>query len=176
VSDQTLVAVDAVNFPAIPKVRRPADASVAWRMDYGPEWKRGIVDRQPPGVGASFPTKVPQVDADGNDRGGINLPELAAPVATYTGWNLRDPAIGAPGRRVAFLGSYLPFARTRSERERTGDPRPSLAERYRDEADYLDQYRKAAQALVRERWLRAEDLPAIIERGRAEWRVAQAGP
>ena len=71
---------------------------------------------------------VPQVDSDGNERDGVRLPEITVPLATYTGWNLRDPFIGASDQRVAFEGSYLPFAKSASERTRTGDPRKSIEE------------------------------------------------
>ena len=74
---------------------------------------------------------VPQVDRDGNELAGIHLPEIAVPLATYTGWNLRDPSIGAPEQREAFEGSYLAFPRTAAERDKSGDPRKSIAERYR---------------------------------------------
>jgi len=112
---------------------------------------------------------VPQVDADGNDRAGIHLPEIAVPLATYTGWNLRDPLIGAPDQRVSFEGSFLPFPKTAAERERIGDPRKSVAERYKDRQDYMDQYTKAIDALVKQRWILPEDRDALRERGEIEW-------
>src|SRR5579872_6607416 len=93
-----------------------------------PQWRQGIVSNEPPKVGKPFPALVPQADSDGNDLGGVRLPELQVPVATYTGWNLRDPSIGASDRRISFLGSFIPFAKTTRERQKTGDPRPSLAE------------------------------------------------
>jgi hypothetical protein len=111
-------------------IAAPKNMNEAWRLDFGPEWKKGIITKQPPEVGKAFPVLVPQVDADGNDRSGVRIPEMMAPVATYTGWNLRDPSIGAPDQRVSFLGSYIPFAKTAAERQRAGDPRLSLAERY----------------------------------------------
>ena len=66
----------------------------ALRLDFGPEWKSRIITKQPPSVGRPFPALVPQVDEDGNDLGGVRLPQLEVPLATYTGWNLRDPKIG----------------------------------------------------------------------------------
>ena len=99
---------------------------------------------QPPKVGPAFPVLVSQVDSDGNERDGVRLPEITVPLATYTGWNLRDPSIGAPDQRVAFEASYLPFPKTAGEREKTGDPRKSIAERYADREDYL--------AGMRRRW------------------------
>ena len=90
----------------------PREANTAYRLDYGPNWRDGILAVQPPHVGKAFPVLVPQVDADGNELGGIHLPEISVPLATYTGWNLRDPSIGGAGQRVAFEGSYLPFPET----------------------------------------------------------------
>ena len=75
--------------------------------------------------------------ADGNDLGGVRLPELQVPLATYTGWNLRDPGIGAPSQRLSFLGSFIPLPRTAEERKKTGDPRVSIAERYSSREEYL---------------------------------------
>jgi hypothetical protein len=169
IADQTLVAVSDCAFPAIPRVNKPQEANRAYRMDFGPEWSRGIISMQPPQVGQSFPVLVPQVDRDGNERAGVHLPEIAVPLATYTGWNLRDPSIGAPEQRVAFEGSYLPFPQTAAERQMTGDPRTSIAERYSSREDYLSRYGKAIDALVKERWILEEDRAAMLRRGGAEW-------
>jgi Alpha/beta hydrolase domain len=153
-------------------VAAPRNLNQAWRLDFGPEWKNGIITNQPPVAGRAFPVLVPQVDSDGNDRAGVRLPEMRVPLATYTGWNLRDPAIGAPDQRVSFIGSYLPFAHTSAERQQSGDQRRSIAERYTTREDYLSQYRNAADELVRERWLLQEDVPAVMERGAKEWDAA----
>jgi len=129
-ADDTLVPLSHYAFPAIPGIQRPHEASAAVRLDFGPEWANGIVAIQPPKVGKSFPVLVPQVDADGNERDGVRLPEIDVPLATYTGWNLRDASIGAPGERVSFEGSYIAFAKTAAERATNHDPRKSIAERY----------------------------------------------
>ena len=93
------------------------------------------------------------------------------PLATYTGWNLRDPSIGAPDQRVSFEASYLPFPRTAAERQKTGDPRKSIAERYASREDYLTQYKKAVDDLVQQRWILPED-----RAGRARARHANPDP
>ena len=110
----------------------------------GPNWQQGILSIQPPKVGPAFPVLVPQVNEDGNERDGVRLPEITVPLATYAGWNLRDPSIGAPEQRVSFEASYLPFPRTAAERKKTGDPRKSIAERYAGREDYLTQYQKGS--------------------------------
>jgi hypothetical protein len=169
VADGTLVALPQWTFPKIPGVNTPKEYTLAYRLDFGPEWAQGIVSYEPPKVGKSFTALVPQSDADGNDLGGIRLPELAVPLATYTGWNLRDPSIGAPDQRLSFLGSFVPFSRTRAEREKSGDPRPSVSERYASREQYLEKFGEAAKKLVRERFLLEEDLPAVMARGQREW-------
>ena len=166
----TLVLPRDVRFPKLPGVTFPARINAAYRVDYGPEFAtRGIVAFEPPKVGASFPTLVPQVDADGNDLAGIRLPEVAVPLATYTGWNLRDPATGAPDERSSFAGSWFPFARTRQERESMGDPRPSLAERYTSRAEYIARVEASARALAKRRLLLESDIAVIVTRLAAQW-------
>ncbi|HEU4414743.1 MAG TPA: alpha/beta hydrolase domain-containing protein, partial [Candidatus Angelobacter sp.] len=129
---------------------------------------------EPPQVGTAFTVLVPQSDSDGNDLGGVRLPELQVPLATYTGWNLRDPSIGAPEQRVSFLGSWIPLAKTAEERKRSGDPRLSIAERYSSREDYMNKFEQAAKKLVEQRFLLAEDLPAMLERGQLEWKTITA--
>src|SRR5207244_10044977 len=80
----TLVAVDRVRAPAIPGVGWPRVAHEAYRVDYGPRWPAGIITFEPPRLGKPFPPRVPQVDADGNELGGVRSLELLAPLATDT--------------------------------------------------------------------------------------------
>ncbi len=174
IADGTLVPLNKLAFPAIPGVHVPRSTNQAFHLDFGPRWQQtGILSLQPPSVGAAFPVLVPQVDADGNDRAGVHLPEIVVPLATYTGWNLRDPSTGAPDQRPSFLGSYFPFAKTAAERKAAGDPRLSVEERYpggRDE--YLDRYKQAVDVLVRARWILPDDAPALNAQGAAEWDYA----
>jgi hypothetical protein len=172
ISDGTLVPLNQYAFPAIPEIKIPHEANAANRLDFGPNWQRGILSIQPPKVGAVFPVLVPQVDADGNERDGVRLPEITVPLATYTGWNLRDPAIGAPDQRVAFEGSYIPFSKTAEAAKRSGDPRKSIAERYASSEDYLSRYQSAVDALIAEHWILKEDRSALLDRGRQEWAEA----
>ncbi len=112
---------------------------------------------------------VPQVDADGNERDGVRLPEISVPLATYASWNLRDPSIGAADQRVAFEVSYLPFPKTAEDRQKLGDPRKSIAERYASRADYLARYARAVDALVKQRWILEEDRAQLVHRGEQDW-------
>lgn len=172
IADGTLVPLRDYAWPAIPGVNRPHEANAAYRIDFGPNWQNGILAIQPPKVGEPFPVLVPQVDADGNERDGVRLPEISVPLATYASWNLRDPSIGAPDQRVAFEVSYLPFPRNASEREKTGDPRKSVAERYSNREDYARRYTRALDDLVKQRWILPEDREAVLSRGEQEWAEA----
>jgi len=163
-----LVAVDRVRAPAIPGVSWPRVAHEAYRVDYGPRWPNGIITLEPPRLGKPFPVRVPQVDADGNELGGFRGVELLAPLATYTPWHLRRGAVHTD-QLVDFYGTFIPFARDRAERERTGDPRPSVLERFGDRARYLDLVRRHAEALARSGFLLAEDTPGVVEQAERGW-------
>lgn len=172
ISDGTLVPLPQYAFPEIPGVNKPHEANAAYRLDFGPHWRDGILSLEPPKVGEAFPVLVPQVNEDGNEREGVRLPEITLPLATYASWNLRDPSIGAPDQRVSFEDSYIPFAKTAAERQRNGDPRRSIEERYPSQKDYLSRYTKAADDLVKERWILPEDRDALLKRGDQEWAEA----
>lgn len=172
IADGTLVSLREYAFPAIPGVKLPHEANEANRLDFGPYWRQGILSIQPPKVGQPFPVLVPQVNADGNERDGVRLPEITVPLATYAGWNLRDPQIGAPDQRVSFEASYFPFPRTAAEREKTGDPRKSIAERYANAGDYRTRYQVALDELIKNRFILPEDRAALLKRGEQEWAEA----
>jgi hypothetical protein len=94
---------------------------------------------------------------------------MVVPLATIASWNLRDPAIGAPDQRVPFEDSYIAFPKTAAEREKSGDPRKSIAERYTGRDDYMARYTRALDELVNARYILPEDRDAMLKRGEAEW-------
>jgi hypothetical protein len=172
IDNGTLVPLRDYAFPPIPDVGRAVEANDAVRLDFGPQWRQGVLSVQPPKVGKRFPVLVPQVDADGNESDGVRLPEIVVPLGTYAGWNLRDPTIGAPEQRVAFEASYIPFARTASERRKARDPRKSIEERYGSREDYLDRFGHALDELVEQHFILPEDRAALLLRGQQEWEEA----
>src|SRR5262249_37896496 len=140
IADRTLVDLDTyrASFPKIPGAGIAETMYVPVRLDFGPRWKeQRIADVVPPRAGAPYRTLVPAVDADGNEIAGIRLPDIAVPLATFTGWNLRAEPAGAPGALARWAGSYLPFPATAEDREKSGDPRLSVAERYPSREHYL---------------------------------------
>ncbi len=161
VADGTLVPPfpkESPGFPKIPGVRYPDVINELSRMDYGTQPPRPV-----PGTGYSL--LVPKLDEDGNERAGIRLPEVAVPRATLTGWNLRNREFAEDALMV--VGSCFPFPATRVERERSGDPRRSLEERYPSHDAYVERVREAAEGLQRERLLLAEDVARYIEAAEA---------
>jgi alpha/beta hydrolase family protein len=174
IADGTLIPLEKYNPPAIPGLHRPHEATSAYRIDFGPNWRDGILSLQPPKVGQAFPVLVPAIDADGNERDGIRLPEISVPLASYLSWNLRDPSIGAPTERVPFELSFVPFPKTEANRRQARDPRRSIADRYDDREDYFVRFTDALDKLIQQRWILPEDRTAMLERGEKEWDLATA--
>ena len=153
----------AATFQAMPGVQFPAHLRSIARLDFGPGVDEGITTLLPPTVGTPYPNLVAAVDADGNELAGIRLPDISVPLATYTGWNLRHLDIGGPGQTLSLLGSTIPLPATQAERQATGDPRPSVEERYLSKEDYLGRVKQTAEALVQQGYVLAEDLATVAE-------------
>ena len=154
-------------FAQIPGVPVPTETTRAIRLDYGPESHLGRTIKLPADEGEEFPALVADIDESFNERRGICLPDLTVPVATYTGWNLRDESIGNPNLFIGITGGLagwtLPLPATRAEREASGDPRSSIEERYSDREDYLEKVNRAAMDLVDEGYLLEEDVAEVLD-------------
>lgn len=158
----TLVEPGSTGFPAIPGA---AIVRTTNRVSPPGDWvKPGREDRL-------YRTLVSKVDADGNEAAGIRLPDIAVPLATYTGWNAYKPPYPR-GEMADRDGSCLPFAFDKASREASGDPRPSIAERYKSGTDYIAKVKAVAETLMAERLLLAEDVERYLDRARKEPRVA----
>jgi hypothetical protein len=153
-----LAPISKIRFPKLPGVIAPTRVHDVFRLDFGPEFRtRGIVAFEPPKMSAPFPILVPQVDADGNDIGGLKTPQVAVPLAAHTGWNLRNPAIGSPEELFSMVGSYFPFSK---EVVRT---------RYGGQPEHVQNVRGAARKLIEGRYLLERDLAKIEELAGREW-------
>jgi hypothetical protein len=188
IADGTLVAPDQVRLPAIPAnfyggTPRPAMSdrrlyNTLHVLNFGPGYRpgdtSGVITIEPPFVGtASYGVLEPQVDADGNDIGGIRSVFERVPIGTYLGWNLFRAGRLDNGM-CNLQGSFIPFAGTHAEREAIGDSRPSLAERYGSKEQYLAAFRTATEQLVLARFLLPED--AALLNARAEQEGIRKGP
>src|SRR4051794_5430609 len=163
IADGTLTPPAGARWPAVPGFQLPQQPLRAFHLNFGADWAKGIVSVEPPEVGKPFVVSVPAVDRDGNVRAGIRLPDIAVPLATQAGWNYRDASIGAPDRLAGEIGSYIPFPRTRADRERTNDPRASIEERYRNRDEYVGKFAAAALDLVARGYVLADDLADLLK-------------
>ena len=128
--------------------RTTCPACGAWTMGRSTRQRR-VITKEPPSLGDPYVVLVPQVNADGNDEGGIALPEVAVPLGTHTGWNVSTFPLSGLRYLAGLVGAFQPLARTRAEREQSGDSRLSIEERYSGRQDYLQRVRRAAADLVR---------------------------
>jgi hypothetical protein len=165
-ADGTLVPVEHIKFPRIPGVRFSGVMTTGDLFDYGGALQSGVLTVLPPKpLGSPYPVFVPQTDSDGNDVAGIRFPDIAVPLATYTGWSVRQPAFGgddlcdANGQRIA-------FAKTKAERLTAGDPRLSIEERYPTADIYERAVLNSATTLRNERLLLEEDVNRIVQRAK----------
>lgn len=157
--DGSLVPAAALDFPSIPGAMV---ARATNRIGPPGDW----VDPQP--ASRAWRTLVCQTDADGNELAGVRLPEVAVPLATLTGWNLYRPP-WPEGELADRDGSMLAFAPDRAARSIIGDPRPSVAERYRDADDYEARVRTVVGELLDRRLLLADDAQALIAAARGRY-------
>jgi hypothetical protein len=159
-------------FPTIPGVTYNGRMHTGDLFDFGPQFDKGILTTLPPKlVGTPYPMLVPKTDADGNDIAGVRLPDVAAPLATYTGWGLRMLPSGANDGCDA-NGQKIAFAQTRAERVASGDPRQSLEERYQSHQAYVDAVTRAVNNLRQQRLLLDSDSQTYIDRA-AESSIGQ---
>jgi Alpha/beta hydrolase domain len=158
IADGTLTTVEKLKFPAVPGLQVARAMS---ELGIIQDWTKPEIDMAKP-----YRPLIAQVDVDGNETSGVRLPDIAVPLATYTGWNLYR----APFPDDALCdrdGTYSPFPRTRADRERTNDPRASIEERYGTHAEYVKRYESAVQRLVKARLLLPEDAPRYLAKARS---------
>ncbi|MCZ6836031.1 MAG: alpha/beta hydrolase domain-containing protein, partial [Planctomycetota bacterium] len=168
-ADKSLVRLNRLMFPRIPGVRIPKVMHEAYRMDYGPRWSEGIIDKHPPEVGAMYANLVSQVDRYGNEAAGVRTLELMVPLATYAPWCLRHGAALNEMELDDFYGTYIPLARTESERFHTNDQRPSIESRFRSKAAYLEEAVFASTMLIDRGVLLQQDQQLVLDRAEAMW-------
>ena len=154
---------------AIPGTNYPRRHPLPHRRNYQLRSDVEQVTKMPPDVGKVYGSMVPDVNSDGNEVAGITLPEISVPLAAHTGWNLRHPDIGGETQPLMFAGGIIPFAKSEEERSASGDPRPSISERYASKEDYLARVRQAAEALVAERHLLEQDVETCLAQAVKFW-------
>jgi len=171
VSDGTLIKAEEylAKYPKIPGVNLPVRGNSRLpRYDYGPEYdSKGITSKFPPEPvpGQEYPLGVSSIDADGNNIAGLRYPDVDVPLGTYNGWSLRKKGY-AEGEEFWNTGSFVPFCRTRAEREAKGDPRPSIEDRYASHDDYISKVKASCDRLVSQRLMLQDDAGRMIAAAR----------
>jgi len=161
-ADGTLTLVADIHYPKVPGIAAPNAVKAGGRVR-NPLWPDGA------GEGAELPLLVPRVDADGNDLGGIRMPDLAVPLGTAAGWVFRPPSMGSPNSLVMLRGAWTPFAATKTQREKTGDPRPSLEERYASKDEFMTKVSAAIQQLIERRLMLESDREPQMKQASQRW-------
>jgi hypothetical protein len=149
-------------FERIPGVHLPKALPQRHRLDFGPGAAQGVLE-YPPEEGPAYSMVVSAVDADANEMAGVRGVDLRAPLATYTGWTRRHAEVGAEGHFAPLLGATHVFPRTAAERAARQDPRSSIEERYGSRDGYLAAARAAADQLVAEGYLLAEEVEHVVQ-------------
>ncbi len=150
----------------------PDRLPVLRRVDLGPAEDAGI-GAYPTRELETYPAYVSAVDSDGNETAGIRLPDLIVPLGTHTGWNPRDPETGSPAQLVSMQGFTKWLAKTETERNVSGDPRPSIEHRYAGREAYLEQVRAAATVLLTDGYVLEEDIDLIVADAANRWDYLQ---
>jgi hypothetical protein len=168
-----IASKEALGYPRLPGLR----ATVPERdfimpvhdYDWGPDFNvmdaSGVPSLAPPRIKQVLSMLAPKVDADGNERGGVPVVLLDAPLGTYLGWNVTADG-DKPFHKneiCNYVGGMVPFARTAQERQANQDVRPSLQERYGSHEGYVQAVRKAADRAMKEGFLLPEDAQALIQ-------------
>jgi Alpha/beta hydrolase domain len=168
--DGTLVDATsaAMEFPALPGLPAGAPSGLinpGLDYDFGPEFNpmdgSGVQSIVPPAIKRVIRLKVPRVDADGNEVGGVPVVLREAPLGTYLGWNITAAGFHK-GQICNYAGGMIPFAKTKAERIANEDPRLSLEERYRDHAGYVAAVEAAARKAVAAGFLLETDAKALV--------------
>jgi hypothetical protein len=157
-----------MGFPALPGLPAGTPTGLinpSLDYDFGPGFNpmdgSGVQTVVPPAIKRVIAMKVPKVDADGNEQGGVPVVLRDAPLGTYLGWNITAAGFHK-GQICNYAGGMIPFARTRAERMAKEDPRLSLEERYVNHAGYVAAVEAAASNAVAEGFLLAADGKALV--------------
>jgi len=150
-------------FPNIPDIEKPSVMNDLKVLNFGPAFNAtgGIQTLIPPALGKNYMVMVPRPAQDGTAIAGIQTMMTRVPLGTNTGWNIRT---GARSPDLCGLnGGFIPFEQDAANRQKKGDPRQSLVERYHDHKGFVKAVEKASTALVKERFMLKEDAEKFMK-------------
>jgi Alpha/beta hydrolase domain len=163
----TLVPPSELKFPRIPNVEVPQAPPSVWQMSLGPDYSTGGIIAEPPRLGPRYPLLVPQVDEDGNELGSWRGLATSVPLGTYTAWIYQDRRLlEGFGMLSGLQGAFIPFPTSKGQREKSGDPRQSVGERYGG----IDGYMTAVESAIARQVSAGFLLPEERDRARSVMR------
>ncbi|WP_405051806.1 alpha/beta hydrolase domain-containing protein [Sphingomonas sp.] len=165
----TLVPPASLHFPKLPNVVVPAGPPPVWQLRFGPAYRSEGVMSEPPQLGPRYPLLVPQVDDDGNELGSWRGMAMSVPLGTYTAWNHQNSGTEPFGILSGLQGAFIPFPVTQADRARSGDPRPSVSERYGGLGGYMRAAERAAEAQIAAGFLLPEERERALTSMRLNW-------
>ena len=112
---------------------------------------------------------LPTSDTQGNDKGGVLMPDLAVPITTSKGYSLRKSGYVA-GDQNGLSSSQLAFALLDSEKS-SSDPRKSVQGLYGTKANYQSAWNAAVDALYTRGFLLSDDVTEY--KNRVQNQIAQ---
>ena len=155
ISDATAVTRPALleRFEGIAGLALPTSAGLnrIRPLHLGPDTEAGIGRLPASQAGKPYESIVSSVNEDGNEVAGVAMPDVSVPVGTHTGFNPRHPDSGGAGQLVEYVGSTRLFGADEIER------------RYDGREAYLRLVREAAEKLVKQRYLLAEDVELCVD-------------
>ena len=171
ISDETLSSLESIK-PILEKIPGVNFPKYLKRISYMAfDNKTQKAENLPSEIGEPYAVRVPSIDNDGNEIPGIRLPDIAVPIGTHTGWNIRHNDTGGSGQVMGTTGSTIPFSTTNSEKTARQDPRKSIDERYSSIEDYLSQVKDNCEQLVKDRFLLTEDIEPIVNGSRDRFKI-----
>jgi hypothetical protein len=166
---ESLVRPADLRFPKVPNVQVPLGPPPVWQLKLGPLYRSQGILAEPPMIGPRYPLLVPQVDDDGNELGSWRGMIQSVPLGTYTAWNHQIVAMDSFGYLSGLQGAFIPFPATNAEREKTGDPRRSVSERYAGLDGYMKAASKAADEQIAAGFLLSEERDHALTTMRINW-------
>ena len=163
---KNLVPLSQVRFPINSQLPRPNAIQEAYRLDFGTSWNQRVIRNQPPRILGTYTSLVPQIDLNGNEMGGIRNFEIMVPLATFTGWSLRDGKPAAQEELDDFQGYIMPFAIGDSNAVKT-DLRPTITGLYRSRMDYDQKVAHCLDGLIAQGFVLDRDKSRLEDR--ADW-------
>ncbi len=171
IANGTLTTPETYRFPVVPGVTRPGVIHTPASLDFGAEYAaKGFISKEPPQVVKAYQALVPQSDGDGNDLGGMRMPEVGCALGSFTGWNLRNKTVGNTRYLLGQTGSYIPFPWTKADRQTSGDARASVEDRFAGQTEYLACVEKRAAELVKGGLLLPSDTEPIKQAAIRHWK------